>query len=274
MRGLRRLLRDPATEELRSAFSKPDPYVFEGVENPFMLSGSMIENEWKYVLETTDAIHEALSRYLTQEEVTYSDILQGYVALDGDRDLRIRHSKTPKGESFFRMEFKVRLEDGTNLEPPSMPITPETFERLWPLSRVQVSKRRYLIDGIEIDFFYRTKIDEFAIPPRKWRDVYLVLAEIERSEGEGESALPEWFEGLVRYRVKQGDPRFFNFNLGDPETVRLLVRCKKCGKEDGELRRCDGCGLLFCRACHDKMEGCPYADTLTPQASFQSVEVN
>ena len=130
------------------------------------------------------------------------DIIQGYIIITDDTEVRLRKT----GEAFF---ITVKTGEGLIRNETEIEITPEQFEKLWPLTESwRIEKKRYEINHeeytIELDFYSGNLAD-------------LVVAEVEfRSEEESSSFIPpEWFG-----REITEDEGFKNKNLalkGIPE---------------------------------------------------------
>ena len=130
------------------------------------------------------------------------DIIQGYIIITDDTEVRLRKT----GEAFF---ITVKTGEGLIRNETEIEITPEQFEKLWPLTESwRIEKKRYEINHeeytIELDFYSGNLAD-------------LVVAEVEfRSEEESSSFIPPGWFG----REITEDEGFKNKNLalkGIPE---------------------------------------------------------
>ena len=129
------------------------------------------------------------------EDHPFEDIRQGYLAVDGDEEVRIRQ----KGARFFETIKKgVGLQRIEN----EIQITKRQFDVLWPLTEGRrIEKRRYYVpynsQRIEVDVFGGALAN-------------FVIAEVEFSSvAESEDFIPpEWFGMEVT-----NDERYKNKNL-------------------------------------------------------------
>ena len=123
------------------------------------------------------------------------DIIQGYIVITGDIEVRIRK----KGTDYFQT---VKIGEGLIRKETEIEITQEQFELLWPLTENwRIEKKRYEINYedylIELDF-YRAKLAN------------LVVAEVEfQSEEQSASFIPPGWFG----REITDDEGFKNKNL-------------------------------------------------------------
>jgi CHAD domain-containing protein/CYTH domain-containing protein len=127
------------------------------------------------------------------------EIEQGY--LPGERLVeRVRRIASPAGVELVRT---VKEGSGLTRLEVEEPVTPEVFERLWPLTEGRrLRKRRYRVQDGDLTW----EIDEFL-------DRDLVLAEVELSPGEPTDVeLPAWLRPHVEREVT-GDEAYSNFKL-------------------------------------------------------------
>ena len=130
------------------------------------------------------------------------EILQGYIAITDDSEVRIRK----KGEEYF---LTVKTGEGLIRKETEIPISREQFEALWPLTEnLRIEKKRYEI-----------KYGKFLIELDLYSGLHsnLIVAEVEfQSEDESNSFIaPGWFGLEIT-----DDERFKNKNLaikGIPE---------------------------------------------------------
>ena len=108
------------------------------------------------------------------------DIIQGYIIITHDTEVRLRKIS----ESYL---ITVKTGEGLIRKETELEITPEQFDKLWPLTENwRVEKKRYEINYegylIELDFYSGNLAD-------------LIVAEVEfRSEEESSSFIPPgWF---------------------------------------------------------------------------------
>ena len=149
-----------------------------------MTSGSEIER--KFVL---GAMPTALALARRQA------ILQGYVALDGETEVRVR--RTPAGSM-----LTIKHGGGLVRAEEELVLDTRQGDALWELTegrRVQKSRRMMLVDGHEVS------VDEYASALDG-----LVVAEIEFDDEQAANAwaAPAWFG-----REVTGDPGFANRSL-------------------------------------------------------------
>jgi adenylate cyclase len=124
------------------------------------------------------------------------EIEQGYLAIAGDVEVRLRRSDGERLLTVKRGHGEVR-------EEVEVPLTEDQFERLWPLTEpLRIEKRRYVVPlggelRAEVDV-YRGELDG------------LILAEVEFSSEAAAEAfdLPDWLG-----REVTGDERYANQTL-------------------------------------------------------------
>ena len=169
-----------------------------------------VENERKYVLKTTDINDVYVSlRGWTYEALTIS---QAYL----DDRTRLRKVEFEDSDRFF---FTFKLKVGDDLIEIETEISESDFDALWSVAQRRIKKTRIVVpfsdEKWEIDVFYDSD-----------NAVYLVMAEIEFSViGQTEpTEIPPFIADNLLYEVpREGDDRFFNSKLGDPEAVRALL---------------------------------------------------
>ena len=123
-------------------------------------------------------------------------ISQGYLAIGEEAEVRLRRID---GERFLT----AKRGSGETREEVEIPLDPERFDRLWPLTEPRrIGKRRFLVP---LDDGHRAEVDVYA-----GNLGGLVVAEVEfRSEEESHSfAPPAWFGPELT-----GDHRYANREL-------------------------------------------------------------
>jgi CHAD domain-containing protein/CYTH domain-containing protein len=112
---------------------------------------------------------------------------------------RLRHTRTPGGDEYFRT---VKVGSGIARVELEEPAAEDVFQSLWPLTEgKRVRKRRYTVE----DGGLRWEVDEFL-------DRNLVLAEVELPNLGLRPDLPEWLVPVV-VREVTGEPAYLNVNL-------------------------------------------------------------
>ncbi len=168
-----------------------------------------VENERKYVLKTTDIRDVYVSlRGWSYTEMTIS---QGYL----DDRTRLRKIEFDETVLFF---FTFKLKVGDDLIEIETEILESDFDALWSVAQRRIKKTRIVVPFVEkweIDVFYDS--DD---------SVYLIMAEIEFADAKQiePTEIPPFIADNLLYEVpREGDDRFFNSKLGDPEAVRALL---------------------------------------------------
>jgi len=127
-----------------------------------------------------------------------AEIEQGY--LPGERLIeRVRRIRSDQGEELART---VKEGSGLTRLEVEEPVTPDVFERLWPLTEGRrLRKRRYRIPDGDLTW----EIDQFL-------DRDLVLAEVELSGRPAELEVPAWLRPHLDREVTE-DESYSNFRL-------------------------------------------------------------
>jgi CHAD domain-containing protein/CYTH domain-containing protein len=127
-----------------------------------------------------------------------AEIEQGY--LPGERLIeRVRRIRSDRGEELART---VKEGSGLTRLEVEEPVTPEVFDRLWPLTEGRrLRKRRYRIPDGDLTW----EIDQFL-------DRDLVLAEVELSGQPADLEVPDWLRPHVDREVTE-DEAYSNFRL-------------------------------------------------------------
>lgn len=181
----------------------------------------MIEKEYKYVLRPDVDVESILKANVTDERYTVIDIYQSYLT-KGNR-IREYNYKVKKGVVLATPEilrvrtFKLPLKDPSECLEFEDPINDEDFQLAAEVATDEITKTRYIIQEHndvkwELDFF-------------RYADyTYLQMAECEVFNGQGRpTSLPKIVEDNLFYVVQDGDERFGNKRLSNPDKVKQLL---------------------------------------------------
>jgi CYTH domain-containing protein len=170
-----------------------------------------IEFEYKYVL-SKDLLNQVEPWQQPHKIIT---IQQGYLAISGNMNLRVRHELSDKERNRWVTTLKQKV--GDRVVEIEREIEPEDGELLYEVSAPKLTKTRHMIPGhcgqwSEVDVFYSGE------------EIYFLLLEVEMSEGMLRPILPDCLKKYVIHEVGLTDNRFSNTKLGDVEHTKRLYR--------------------------------------------------
>jgi CYTH domain-containing protein len=179
-----------------------------------------IENELKYVLDVPSA-HKFRNLMLHQKNATGYVYRQGYL----NDNTRIREVKDSNTGEVLETLFTFKMMVNGKLVEIEDNISQADFDLLWiKVERVMLKSRVKVPVGNriwEVDFMHTSDGNE----------TYLVMAEVEMGEDETDpGALPDFISEHLLYAVPQGDMRFVNNRLTQPNAVKKLIQDIKDGK--------------------------------------------
>ena len=168
-----------------------------------------IEFEYKYVL-SKNILNQVEPWQSPHKIIT---IQQGYLAIAGNMNLRVRHEMSDEDRWVTTLKQKV---NGRTVEI-EHEIDPEDGMLLWEVSTPKLTKTRHMFRGhcnqwMETDVFYTGE------------EIYFILLEVEMGEGSLRPILPDCFKKNVIHEVGLTDNRFSNTNLADVDYVNGLYK--------------------------------------------------